>query len=50
MKSNPFENLLGELTFLRTYSKIKEDGRKETWKDTVERYFTFIKKRVNITL
>ena len=28
---------LGEITFLRTYSRIKEDGTKETWPEVCER-------------
>ena len=30
-------NSLGEITFLRTYSRLKEDGSKETWTDVCER-------------
>lgn len=30
-------NGVGELVFLRTYSRLKKDGTHETWKDTVER-------------
>ena len=30
-------NSVGEITFLRTYSRIKEDGTKETWVDVCER-------------
>ena len=30
-------NSVGEITFLRTYSRIKEDGTKETWTDLCER-------------
>jgi adenosylcobalamin-dependent ribonucleoside-triphosphate reductase len=30
-------NSVGEITFLRTYSRIKEDGKKETWVDVCER-------------
>lgn len=30
-------NSLGELVFLRTYSRTKEDGTKETWVDTCRR-------------
>lgn len=30
-------NSVGEITFLRTYSRIKEDGNKETWVDVCER-------------
>ena len=38
-KSAPFGyrdaggNSVGEITFLRTYSRLKEDGTKETWVD-----------------
>ena len=30
-------NAVGEITFLRTYSRLKEDGTKETWTDVCER-------------
>jgi ribonucleoside-triphosphate reductase len=30
-------NSLGEITFLRTYSRLKQDGFKETWVDVCER-------------
>lgn len=30
-------NSLGEITFLRTYSRLKDDGSKETWVDVCER-------------
>ncbi len=30
-------NSVGEITFLRTYSRLKEDGTKETWVDVCER-------------
>lgn len=30
-------NSVGEITFLRTYSRLKENGHKETWVDTCER-------------
>lgn len=30
-------NSVGEITFLRTYSRIKDDGTKETWVDVCER-------------
>jgi hypothetical protein len=30
-------NSVGEITFLRTYSRLKEDGNKETWTDVCER-------------
>ena len=30
-------NSVGEITFIRTYSRLKEGGTKETWADTCER-------------
>lgn len=30
-------NSLGEITFLRTYSRLKEDGTKETWAEVCQR-------------
>jgi len=30
-------NSVGEITFLRTYSRLKDDGAKETWVDVCER-------------
>lgn len=42
-KSSPFGykdaagNSVGEITFLRTYSRLKENGTKETWPDVCER-------------
>lgn len=40
-------NSVGEITFLRTYSRLKEDGTKETWADVCERvvngYFSILK-------
>ena len=30
-------NSVGEITFLRTYSRLRADGRKETWVDVCER-------------
>ena len=30
-------NSIGELTYARTYSRVKEDGTNETWADTVRR-------------
>ncbi len=30
-------NSVGEITFLRTYSRLKTDGTKETWVDVCER-------------
>lgn len=34
---NPFENELGSYVYTKTYSRIKEDGSKEKWIDTVTR-------------
>jgi ribonucleoside-triphosphate reductase len=40
-------NSVGEITYLRTYSRKKEDGTKETWAETCERvvngYFSILK-------
>ncbi len=42
-KPSPFgykdagNNSVGEITFLRTYSRLKEDGSKESWVDVCER-------------
>ena len=30
-------NSVGEITFIRTYSRLKDDGTKETWVDACER-------------
>lgn len=30
-------NGLGELVYYRTYSRLKPNGMRETWKDTIER-------------
>ena len=30
-------NSVGEITFLRTYSRLKEDGTKENWAEVCER-------------
>ena len=30
-------NSVGEVTFLRTYSRLKEDGTKESWTDVCQR-------------
>ena len=36
--SPPFGfNGLGEITYLRTYSRLKKDGTKEQWYETVQR-------------
>lgn len=37
-KSAPFGfNGLGEMVYMRTYSRIKEDGKNEMWWETVRR-------------
>ena len=37
-KKAPFGfNGLGELVYMRTYSRIKEDGKNERWGETVQR-------------
>ena len=37
-KKAPFGfNGLGELVYMRTYSRIKEDGKNERWWETVQR-------------
>ena len=42
-----FRNALGEFVYYRTYSRwIDEQGRRETWIETVDRYITFMKERV----
>ena len=35
--SDAVGNSVGEITFLRTYSRLKDDGTKETWTDVCER-------------
>ncbi len=30
-------NSLGEITFIRTYSRVKEDGKKERWHEVCKR-------------
>ncbi len=38
------DNILGEFVYLRSYSKwIPEEGRRETWVETVDRYMGFMK-------
>lgn len=42
-KNNP----LGEFVYLRTYARwIEEEGRRETWIETVDRYLGFMKKNL----
>lgn len=39
-----FRNPLGEFIYYRTYSRwIEEEGRRETWVETVDRYISFMK-------
>ncbi len=46
-KGNP----LGEFVYLRTYSKwIPEEGRRETWIETVDRYISFMKENLGAKL
>lgn len=40
-------NTLGEFVYLRTYSRwIPEEGRRETWVETVDRYIAFMKENL----
>ena len=42
-QSTPFPNLLSQFVYTRTYSRwIEEEGRRETWEETVSRYIDFI--------
>jgi ribonucleoside-triphosphate reductase (thioredoxin) len=42
-----FKNPLGEFVYYRTYSKwIPEEGRRETWIETVDRYMDFMKENL----
>jgi ribonucleoside-triphosphate reductase (thioredoxin) len=42
-----FRNPLAEFVYYRTYSKwIEEEGRRETWIETVDRYINFMKENV----
>jgi ribonucleoside-triphosphate reductase len=42
-----FRTSLGEFVYYRSYSKwIKEEGRRETWIETVDRYVEFMKKNL----
>ena len=46
-----FKNQLGEFVYYRTYSKwIDEEGRRETWIETVDRYINFMRGKVGSTL
>jgi ribonucleoside-diphosphate reductase alpha chain len=42
-----FRNPLGEFIYYRTYSRwIEEEGRRETWIETVDRYISFMRENV----
>lgn len=42
-----FKNSLGEFVYYRTYSRwIAEEGRRETWIETVDRYVAFMKENL----
>jgi len=41
------DNALGEFVYLRTYAKwIPEEGRRETWVETVDRYMSFMRENL----
>jgi ribonucleoside-diphosphate reductase alpha chain len=41
------DNALGEFVYLRTYAKwIPEEGRRETWVETVDRYISFMRENL----
>lgn len=42
-----FKNSLGEFVYYRTYSRwIAEEGRRETWIETVDRYISFMRENL----
>ncbi len=44
-------NVLGEFVYLRSYSKwIPEEGRRETWIETVDRYINFMRENLGAKL
>lgn len=44
-------NVLGEFVYLRTYAKwIPEEGRRETWVETVDRYVSFMRENLGTKL
>ncbi len=44
-------NVLGEFVYLRTYAKwIPEEGRRETWVETVDRYMSFMRENLGTKL
>lgn len=43
-----FKNSLGEFVYYRTYAKwIAEEGRRETWIETIDRYIDFMRDNLN---
>ncbi|TSC68330.1 MAG: ribonucleoside-diphosphate reductase alpha chain [Parcubacteria group bacterium Gr01-1014_72] len=48
---NYFRSSLGEFVYYRTYSRwIHEEGRRETWIETVDRYVAFMKENLGTKL
>lgn len=46
-----FRNALAEFVYYRTYSRwIEEEGRRETWIETVDRYMSFMKENIGSRL
>ncbi len=46
-----FRNPLSEFVYYRTYAKwIEEEGRRETWIETIDRYMNFMKKNIGTAL
>ncbi len=49
--SKYFRNQLAEFVFYRTYARwIEEEGRRETWIETVDRYMAFMKSKLGAKL
>jgi hypothetical protein len=46
-----FRNPLSEFVYYRSYAKwIKEEGRRETWIETIDRYMAFMKSKIGDSL
>ncbi|MEX0877240.1 MAG: ATP cone domain-containing protein [Candidatus Spechtbacterales bacterium] len=46
-----FKNKLGEFIYYRTYSRwIEDEGRRETWSETVDRYVDFMRENISNAL
>ncbi len=46
-----FRNALGEFVYYRSYSRwIEEEGRRETWIETVDRYIAFMREKLGTKL